>query len=81
MKTFSREQLPQRPWNIYKKKTLTQAQRIDGEFTVLTREGQLRCPDGYLALDSDGWPYPIHKEEFEGIYELADGIGVARGSD
>ena len=56
-------------FSTYRKKHLTRAVRIDGPFDVETREGLLHCADGYLALDSDGWPYPIAREEFERIYE------------
>lgn len=55
-------------WGLYQKKRLTQAIRIERPFQVETRRGPLTCPDGYLALDSDGWPYPIAKDEFEKIY-------------
>lgn len=27
----------------------------------------LRCEDGYLAMDSRGYPYPIATDEFESI--------------
>lgn len=60
-------------WQVWRKKRLTQAIRIDGPFEVETREGTLSCPDGYLAVDSMGWPYPIAKDEFENIYEEVDG--------
>ena len=53
----------------YRKKTITPAIRMDGPFAVKTREGTLKCPDGYLAIDSAGWPYPIAVDEFERIYE------------
>lgn len=52
----------------YQKRALTHATRIDGPFIVETSEGEARCEDGYLALDSRGFPYPIAKEEFEAIY-------------
>lgn len=52
----------------YQKRALTHAARIDGPFTVVTREGELTCLDGYLALDAHGWPYPIAKEIFEQTY-------------
>ena len=58
-------------WRSYRKKRFTHATRIKGPFTVKTREGTLTCKDGYLALDSEDYPYPIAKEEFEKIYELA----------
>lgn len=57
----------------YKKKVTTMARRIKGAFAVVTREGFLKCPDGYLAIDSGGWPSPIAKDEFEHVYEL---VGV-----
>lgn len=56
-------------WGSYRKTRHTQATRISGPFTVETREGVLGCRDGYLAIDSGGWPYPIAKDEFERIYE------------
>jgi hypothetical protein len=56
----------------YRKKVLTAAVRMPGPFTVVTREGTLACPDGYLAVDAHGWPYPIARDEFEAIYEQVD---------
>jgi len=50
---------------LYRKKTLTRAIRMKGPFEVATREGILRCSDGYVALDDQGWPYPIARDEFE----------------
>ncbi len=52
----------------YQKRALTRAARIDGPFEVLTKEGWLRCEDGYLVLDANGWLYPIQKEVFEKTY-------------
>lgn len=60
-------------WPQWRKRTLTSAIRIDGPFTVVAREGELTCPDGYLARDSHGWPYPIAADEFDAIYERAEG--------
>jgi hypothetical protein len=56
--------------STFRKKRLTRACRITGPFEVVTREGTLTCPDGYLALDSKGWPYPIAVDEFDEIYEI-----------
>jgi hypothetical protein len=70
---FSRNDLP--PDSLmrwFRKRTLTRAVRIAGAFEVETREGTLRCPDGWLALDAHGWPYPIAADEFERIYEPAE---------
>jgi len=66
---YDRLNLPTGGWKTYRKKTITYAMRIPGPFVVRTREGELRCPDGYLAVDSEGWPYPISRDEFEKIYE------------
>ncbi len=57
----------------YRKKVLTFAIRMPGPFEVQTREGRLKCPDGYLAFDQHGWPYPIAWDEFDKIYEPAWG--------
>lgn len=59
-------------WKTYRKTSLTMAVRIIGPFEVKTREGVLKCPDGYLAVDAHGWPYPIAFDEFERIYEEVD---------
>lgn len=56
----------------FRKKVFTHAVRMAGPFTVETREGTLECPDGWLAIDAHGWPYPIAAEEFAAIYEPAD---------
>lgn len=56
-------------WRMYQKRRPVQAVRILGEFTVQTREGKLTCPDGYLAIDAHGWPYPIARDEFDAIYD------------
>lgn len=76
MKTITKENVSlmfqHSDWAIYKKKRLTQAARVIGPFTVLTREGKLSCPDGYVALDSEEFPYPIAKLEFETIYKEVD---------
>lgn len=59
-------------FRLYRKASLTQATRIEGPFTVRTQEGWLTCQDGWLALDSRGWPYPIDVVEFDRIYEVAE---------
>jgi hypothetical protein len=69
MKKFTKRNVQCIPvWRCFRKIRLTKAIRINGSFKVETREGTLECKDGYLALDSGGWPYPIDKEEFENIY-------------
>lgn len=58
-------------FRTYRKTALTKAVRMDGPFAVESREGNLVCEDGYLAVDAHGWPYPIARDEFEAIYEEA----------
>lgn len=72
---FSAYDLPSDPrrWPKFRKTVTTPAIRIDGPFTVETREGPLRCADGWLAVDAGGQPYPIADEEFQRIYEQVDG--------
>jgi hypothetical protein len=70
---FTRENLSTfepESWSLWRKKRLTRAAQVHGgSFAVETREGRLTCEDGYIAIDSEGWPYPIAKAEFERIYE------------
>jgi hypothetical protein len=72
MQRFSREDTPglrKLMYGLYNKRRITPAARIEGTFTVVTREGVLSCNDGYLALDTEGYPYPIARPEFEKIYQ------------
>lgn len=73
MKHFTRNTLPiDRPLGHYVKKVPTLAIRIDGPFEVETREGTLTCQDGWLALDSNGEPYPIAADIFDATYKKAE---------
>ena len=63
-------------WKTYRKKVLTKATRMNKPFIVETLEGLLKCEDGYLAEDSNGYPYPIDKKEFDKIY-----VEVKRGNN
>jgi hypothetical protein len=71
MQTFSTGNLPSDPktWDVWRKKVMTHATKIEGPFTVETSEGPLTCQDGYLAVDARGYPYPIAADEFVLIYE------------
>ncbi len=74
MKKFTRKNLGDySQWPRFRKSHLTQATRVIGPFEVETREGTLTCQDGWLAIDSDGHPYPIADEEFAKIYERHNG--------
>lgn len=70
--TFTRSNLPPPDaFDEYRKTTTTRMVRIDGPFQVRTREGPLACPDGYLALDANGDPYPVAVDVADATYELA----------
>lgn len=73
MRIYRKGELITLNWPCYRKKHLTQAIRIDVPFEVETTEGKLICQDGYLAIDSREFPYPIDKDEFETIYEKQEG--------
>ena len=57
--TYTRDNLPESGWISYIKRVPTEMIRIEGPFDVQTREGLMHCENGYLALDADGYPYPI----------------------
>lgn len=70
MQMFTRDSLPdQSQFTLHRKLALARMVRIAGPFLCKTREGELTCEDGYLALDSGGWPYPIAKVEYDAMYE------------
>lgn len=70
MTTFTKDNAGQAGvFSPFQKKTVTLATRIEGPFAVKTREGEISCPDGWLAIDAHGWPYPIAADEFAVIYE------------
>jgi hypothetical protein len=75
MQSFSKDNVGDTGWwPVFKKKTLTRALRIDGPFEVKTiHEGIVICEDGWLAVDNQGYPYPIDATEFNTIYEKANG--------
>lgn len=57
------------PWPRYRKTSITRASRLASPFIVRTGEGEVRCEDGFLAIDARGYPYPIAADEFHQIYE------------
>lgn len=69
MNHFTKDNLPSGEFKEYRKKVLTKAIRIEGPFRTRTLEGPLECPDGYLAIDNAGNPYPIDRDIFEKTYE------------
>lgn len=66
---YSRDNIPTSGWADYVRKNDLQAVRIEGCFEVETINGEVRCEDGYLAIDGCGWPYPITVEVFERTYK------------
>jgi hypothetical protein len=54
---------------VWRKAALTRAARIPRPFTVETTEGVMTCEDGWLAVDTEGNPYPIARDVFEKSYE------------
>jgi hypothetical protein len=54
----------------YRKVDSTRVARVDGPFEVQTIDGAIvRCEDGYIGVDSSGFPYPIAAEVFRSSYE------------
>ena len=57
------------PFRKYRKRSIALAAKIEGPFDVATRHGITHCKNGYVALDSKDYPYPIESDEFDAIYE------------
>lgn len=63
-------------WAEFRKTTTTKALRVEGPFRVITIHGgePQECEDGWLALDSEGHPYPIDSKVFDATFEpIAEG--------
>lgn len=56
-------------WHEYVKTTTTKMLRMTGPFACETKEGRVECKDGYLALDAEGFPYPIAKSIHDKTYQ------------
>lgn len=57
-------------FEAFRKIRVTHALRVKGTFHCLTSEGNVAsCTDGWLAVDSRGYPYPINATEFDLTYE------------
>jgi hypothetical protein len=70
---FTRENLPNySTFHPYRKKSVTMMSRVEGPFKVQTQEGVVECDDGWVALDEEGWPYPISVSVQEKSYEAAE---------
>jgi hypothetical protein len=81
---FTSDNLPDGVFGEYRKTYTTPAVRMRGPFRCLTSEGNVApCDDGWLAIDSRGFPYPINAPEFERTYTrtgavTADGDAAPR---
>ena len=69
MQTFNMDNISHILWDFYQKKVKTPVIKIDGPFEVETSEGKLLCQDGYLYLDTRGYPYPVATDEFPLIFD------------
>ena len=66
---YTRDNLPDGDYQRFMKTYETPAVRIDGTFYCVTSEGNtVSCTDGWLAVDSSGYPYPINDAEFRRTY-------------
>lgn len=67
---------PTADWAHYRKTVTTRMTPVVGPFTVTTREGDYSLPVGWLgfiALDVEGYPYPIEAEVHQRSYvEVAE---------
>lgn len=63
-------------WFDARKHATTRMTRVQGPFRCLTQEGPVLCQDGYLAVDSDGYPYPIAANVFDATYRAVDAPGA-----
>lgn len=65
-----RGDLPAGNYVRYRKMYAPVAMRMIGTFHCLTSEGNVAsCADGWLVIDSQGYPYPVNAAEFEATYE------------
>jgi hypothetical protein len=70
---FSKDNLPEGDFGLFRKQYDTPAVRVEGTFHCLTSEGNVAsCTDGWLGVDSRGFPYPINRDEFHRTYVQVD---------
>jgi hypothetical protein len=46
--------------------------RVTGPFKVVTQHGIVECDDGWVAVDEEGWPYPISASVHAKSYEASE---------
>jgi len=59
-------------WRKFRKKDVVLAVRIEEPFVVETKEGDVVCWDGWLAVNGSGVPYPIAVEDMQLYEEVED---------
>lgn len=71
--TFTRDTIPDATanWGEFVKQGTTKLLRMNGSFAVETQEGAMTCEDGFLAVDPEGYPYPIKASVVEASYTAA----------
>ncbi len=75
---FTKDSLPKGPFRRFHKIRTTLAVKVEGTFHCVTSEGNVAsCTDGWLAVDSRGYPYPVNTFEFTTTYEAVDESGAA----
>jgi hypothetical protein len=71
---FTRDTVDYDSFERFEKIRTTPARRIEGTFHCVTSEGNVAsCTDGWLAIDSRGYPYPVNDLEF-GLTYRATGL-------
>lgn len=67
---YTRASVPTENLMEFRKTVTTRAVKIEGTFHCLTSEGNVAsCTNGWLAIDSRGYPYPINSAEFADTYD------------
>lgn len=59
-------------WRAYRKVTATEMRAAEGPLEVATREGIYTLPEGwrgFIAVDPDGYPYPVELDAHRVTYE------------
>ncbi len=74
MPIYAAAQLPDDVgWGTYAKVAHTVMARMPGPFATVTIDGNVAsCQDGYLALDSDGHPYPVAASQADDYRLIAE---------
>lgn len=72
MKFFETQTLPpDSEFALAVKREPTKVLQMKEPFTCVTQHGTVQGEAGdYLAVDSDGWPYPISQNVFEPTYRI-----------